>query len=64
MCGAIALLYGFARLEAIRPDDMHCFGTNISDEEEAVCYLVAEKDAEEGGSEKTCSVHPYAAVLL
>lgn len=64
MCGAIAPLYGFPRLEAIRPDDMHCFGTNVSsDEEDVVCCLVDE-DTEEGGSGRTCSVHPYAAVLL
>jgi hypothetical protein len=39
---------------------MLCFGTNrSSDEEDAVCYLVDEKNTEEGGSKKTCWVYPY-----
>jgi hypothetical protein len=30
-----------------------------SDEEYAVCYLLDGKSTEEGGSKKTCWVHPY-----
>jgi hypothetical protein len=44
-CSAFALPYGSPRLEAIRPDDIRCFGTNMSsDEDDAVCYLVDEKN--------------------
>jgi DNA-directed RNA polymerase subunit RPC12/RpoP len=55
-CGAFALPCGSPWQEAISPDDMRCFGTNMwSDEEDAAFYLVDEKNTEEGGQEDVLS---------